>query len=139
VAEWLRSGLQNRLLRFNSGRGLQHNLLILKQNPRPQSVPPILPATGAELAKHRQAVRAQHEAVLAEKREVAGQLERVNAVAGEMRQLDEIMRRAIMRYAGMLTGLQVLTNACRTCRTCCDRQIRGRKDDRRAFHGNSRR
>jgi hypothetical protein len=24
VAEWLRSGLQNRLPRFNSGRGLQH-------------------------------------------------------------------------------------------------------------------
>jgi hypothetical protein len=27
VAEWLRSGLQNRLLRFNSGRGLHPNLL----------------------------------------------------------------------------------------------------------------
>lgn len=26
VAEWLRSGLQNRLLRFNSGRGLHHFL-----------------------------------------------------------------------------------------------------------------
>jgi hypothetical protein len=25
VAEWLRSGLQNRLPRFNSGRGLQKN------------------------------------------------------------------------------------------------------------------
>jgi hypothetical protein len=25
VAEWLRSGLQNRLPRFNSGRGLQQN------------------------------------------------------------------------------------------------------------------
>jgi hypothetical protein len=100
VAEWLRSGLQNRLLRFNSGRGLQHNLLILKQNPRPQSVPPILPATGAELAKHRQAVRAQYEAVLAEKREVAGRLERVNAVAGEMQQLDENMRRAIIALCG---------------------------------------
>ena len=27
VAEWLRSGLQNRLPRFNSGRGLQPSLL----------------------------------------------------------------------------------------------------------------
>jgi hypothetical protein len=27
VAEWLRSGLQNRLHQFNSGRGLQHNSL----------------------------------------------------------------------------------------------------------------
>ena len=25
VAEWLRSGLQNRIPRFNSGRGLQHS------------------------------------------------------------------------------------------------------------------
>jgi hypothetical protein len=29
VAEWLRNGLQNRVLRFNSGRGLHINLLIL--------------------------------------------------------------------------------------------------------------
>ena len=28
VAEWLRSGLQNRLHQFNSGRGLQSNQLI---------------------------------------------------------------------------------------------------------------
>jgi hypothetical protein len=31
VAEWLRSGLQNRLLRFNSGRGLHSNMLNFQQ------------------------------------------------------------------------------------------------------------
>ena len=32
VAEWLRSGLQNRLHQFNSGRGLQPNRLIFRKN-----------------------------------------------------------------------------------------------------------
>jgi hypothetical protein len=33
VAEWLRSGLQNRLLRFNSGRGL-HSLSLQQGFPQ---------------------------------------------------------------------------------------------------------
>ena len=36
VAEWLRSGLQNRLPRFNSGRGLQH--LAKNKSPRQRNV-----------------------------------------------------------------------------------------------------
>jgi hypothetical protein len=35
VAEWLRSGLQNRLHQFNSGRGLQSNYLIFQNKPIP--------------------------------------------------------------------------------------------------------
>jgi hypothetical protein len=31
VAEWLRAGLQNRLLGFESRRGLHHNLLIFQR------------------------------------------------------------------------------------------------------------
>ena len=38
VAEWLRSGLQNRLHQFNSGRGLQSNPLIFQQQPHSRSV-----------------------------------------------------------------------------------------------------
>ena len=40
VAEWLRSGLQNRLHQFNSGRGLQSNPLIFQPQPYSCSADP---------------------------------------------------------------------------------------------------
>jgi hypothetical protein len=46
VAEWLRSGLQNRLHQFNSGRGLQSNYLIFLTKVHSLSVLPMRPANG---------------------------------------------------------------------------------------------
>jgi hypothetical protein len=49
VAEWLRSGLQNRLLRFNSGRGLQLQCLDFIEYCGSYLVSRSMPAAHAEL------------------------------------------------------------------------------------------
>jgi Mg2+ and Co2+ transporter CorA len=82
----------------------------------------------AALAKRKQEVDAYCDEALKKDRDADGKLKRVRADIGEMRRLDEQMRRAVMSYAGMLNHFNERIQDMPSWETL-DRELLGKSED----------